>query len=247
MKNISIKPLILLSLLAVCFVGCKDDTESISRVTNYPDFTMNGDAFIIHQLGDAFTDPGVTATEAGSEIDVTSSSMGTYTGGALDVNTSDEYHITYSATNKDGFAGTVGRTVVVANNGDLTSSLEGLYTSTVVRNGSAGPQYTDMSYIIIWKNTDGTYELSDGIGGYYNMGRGYGPNYIAPGMVVTANDIATNDFSIADFGVKTFGGDCTTSGFTVDAGAKTINFISQWITPGGTEYNFDVTLTQVAF
>ena len=66
MKNISIKPLILLSLLAVCFVGCKDDSESISRVTNYPDFTINGDAFIIHQLGDAFTDPGVTATEAGS-------------------------------------------------------------------------------------------------------------------------------------------------------------------------------------
>ena len=117
MKNISIKPLILLSLLAVCFVGCKDDAESISRVTNYPDFTMNGDDFIIHQLGDAFTDPGVTATEAGAEIEVTNSASGIYRGGSsLDVNTSDEYHITYSATNKDGFAGTVGRTVMVVNN-----------------------------------------------------------------------------------------------------------------------------------
>ncbi|MFT7592026.1 MAG: hypothetical protein ACI9UJ_001955, partial [bacterium] len=179
MKNISIKPLILLSLLAVCFVGCKDDAESISRVTNYPDFTMNGDDFIIHQLGDAFTDPGVTATEAGVDITVTSSASGLYqAGSSVDVNTSDEYHLSYSATNNDGFAGSVGRTVIVANNGDLTTSLEGLYTSTVVRNGSASPQYTDMAYVLVWKNADGTYEMSDGIGGYYNMGRGYGPNYI---------------------------------------------------------------------
>jgi hypothetical protein len=244
MKNINMKPLFLLSLLAVCVVGCKDDAESISRVTNYPDFTMNGDAFIIHQLGDAFTDPGVTATEAGKDIEVTSSASGTYQGGSsLDVNTADEYHITYSATNKDGFAGSVGRTVIVANNGDMTTSIEGLYTSTVVRNGSSSAQYTDMAYVMIWKNTDGTYELSDGIGGYYNMGRGYGTNYVAPGMIVTANDIATNDFTITDFGVKTFGGACTTAGFTVDAAAKTINFITTW----DVGYDFDVTLTQVAF
>lgn len=244
MKNISIKPLILLSLLAVCFVGCTDDTESISRVTNYPDFTMNGDDFMIHQLGDAFTDPGVTATEAGAEIPVTSSAAGVYQGGgSLDVNTSDEYHITYKATNKDGFAGSVERTVMVVNNGDLVNSIEGLYTATVVRNGSASPQYTDMMYIIIWKNSDGTYELSDGIGGYYNIGRGYGTNYIAPGMVVTANDISTNDFTVADFGVKTFGGACTVAGFTVDAANKSINFVTTW----DVGYDFDVTLTQVAF
>lgn len=244
MKNISIKPLILLSLLAVCFVGCKDDAESISRVTNYPDFTINGDDFIIHQLGDAFTDPGVTATEAGAEIEVTNSASGIYRGGSsLDVNTSDEYHITYSATNKDGFAGSVGRTVIVVNNGDLVNSIEGLYTSTVVRNGSASPQYTDMAYILIWKKADGTYVLSDGIGGYYNMGRGYGTNYIAPGMEVTANDIAANDFTITDFGVKTFGGACTTANMTVDPATKTINFVTTW----DVGYDFDVTLTQVSF
>ena len=132
---------------------------------------------------------------------------------------------------------------MVVNNADLTTSLEGIYTSTVVRNGSASPQYTDMSYIIVWKNADGTYELSDGIGGYYNMGRGYGANYIAPGMKVTANDIATNDFTITDFGVKTFGGACAVAGFTVDAAAKTINFVTTW----DVGYDFDVTLTQVAF
>jgi hypothetical protein len=235
------------ALLAVGFTGCTEDPEPISRVTNYPDFTFNGDAVMIHQLGDTYTDPGVTATEAGADIEVTSSASGVYRfGTSMDVNVSDQYHITYSATNKDGFAGSVSRDVYVVNNGDLTSSIEGIYTATIVRNGVASPQYENLQYVIIWKNADGTYELSDAIGGYYSVGRGYGNGYISPGLVVTANDIGANDFSYSDYAVRTFGGECTASGMTVDAGNKTINFLTSWVI-GSTTYDFDVTLTQVPF
>jgi len=240
-----LKPFTLIALLIIGLVGCKDDTESISRVTNYPNFEFTGSGLIIHQLGDPFSDPGVTATEAGSDIPVTVSEAGVYMfGSGLDVNVADLYQFSYSATNKDGFAGSVSRDVYVVNNGDLVSSIEGIYTSTIVRNGVVSAQYEDLAYIIIWKNTDGTYEFSDGIGGYYDYGRGYGNAYIAPGLVVTANDIATNDFTFEDFSVRSFGGVCTVTGMTVDAGSMTINLVTNW---DAGPYDFDVTLTQVQF
>ncbi|MFT4521668.1 MAG: hypothetical protein ACI8ZN_000605 [Bacteroidia bacterium] len=244
MKINKIKSLAFLTLLAFAFAGCEKSTEGISRVTNFPDFVVNGSAKIIHQLGTPYTDAGAIATEAGSEIPVTTTHSGLYRGGnTLDGNTADEYTTTYSATNADGFAGSATRTVCVVNNGDLTTSIEGLYTSTVVRNGSTGPQYTDMGYLMIWKNADGTYQVSDGIGGYYHYGRGYGSNYIAPGLIVTANDISANDFSFSGFSVKSFGGVCETTSMTVDAAAKTVSFTTEW----DAGYTFETTLTQVAF
>lgn len=239
------KYLSIIGLLAIVFAGCGDvTTEGVSRVTNYPSFTLNGDEVMYHQLGADWTDPGCTAEEAGKSLTVTTSTMGVFNGETtLNKDVADEYHITYSATNADGFAGSVGRTVYVVNNGDLVSSIEGLYTSTVVRNGVASAQYTDMAYVIISKNSDGTYSVSDGIGAYYAIGRGYGNGYGAPGLVVTANDISTNDFSFTPFSVTTFGGTCETTSMTVDAGAKTINFVTEW----SAGYTFDVTLTQVSF
>lgn len=247
MKTINKYVALCTMLAAVVLSSCDDDRESISRVTYYPDFDFMGASEIIHQLGTPFTDPGVTASEAGADIAVSSSASGVYRfGSSLDVDVSDMYHITYSATNKDGFEGSVSRDVYVVNNGDLVNSIEGIYTATVVRNGVSSPQYENLGYIIIWKNSDGTYEVSDAIGGYYDKGRGYGNNYIAPGLVITANDISANDFTYSDHAVRTFGGDIVTSGMTVDAGAKTINYLDSW-TIGSTVYDFDVTLTQVDF
>jgi hypothetical protein len=239
------------ALSSLLFTACEKTTDNLSKVTNFPTFTMAGDEFILHPLGTPFTDPGVTATEGGKNIPVTVEVNGAYTGyseATLDPSIADDYTISYTAKNSDGFKVSITRRVIVAKTGDLTTSIEGLYTSSVKRNGATSAQYQDMEYILIWKTSDAggkTYELSDGVGGYYNIGRGYGLNYLASGAKVIANNIPANDFTFSPYSIGTFGGVVTMTAMTVDAGTKTINFLCDWVT--SSTYNFDITLTQVPF
>lgn len=231
------------------FSSCEKEksSEGVSRVTDYPVFEFTGDELMFHPQGTAFVEPGVTATEGGAQLDVEESTIGVfngYSGADVDGNTADHYVKSYSAENKDGFKGSATRDVWVATTGDLVNSIEGVYTSTVVRNGSASAQYTDMGYILIWANSDGTYSISDGIGGYYDIGRGYGYAYAATGVIITANDIATNSFTFNNpFGVGAFGGVANMKDMMVDAAAKTVSFTTDW----DAGYTFEVTLTQVQF
>jgi len=243
-KNI----IVLISFLALILAGCNKtkDSEGVSSITYFPEFTVNGAGEYFLNVGDPFSDPGVTAEENGVEIPVTSSVVGEffgYSGDDVPTDMADKYTITYSATNSDGYDGTATRTVWVVETGDLVTSIAGLYTSTIVRNGDVGnPQYTDLEYIMISDNGDGTYNLSDAIGGYYAIGRGYGPDYAAAGLLITANDIPGNSFSFNDpIGVGAFGGNLLITAFVVNAGAGTISFTGDW----DAGYVFEVTLTQV--
>lgn len=233
----------------IVFGSCEKEksSEGVSRVTNYPTFDVQGGDLIFHEEGTPFNDPGVTATEAGQELDVTSSTVGVFRAGSVadvDGNTADHYIKSYSATNQDGFAGTVTRDIWVATTGDLVNSIEGVYTSTVLRDGVASAEYTDMEYILIWKNSDGTYGISDGIGGYYDIGRVYGYGYAASGFVITANDISANDFAFNNpQAVGAFGGAASMRDMIVDPGTGTVSFATDW----DAGYTFEVTLTQVQF
>jgi hypothetical protein len=239
--------IIALFFIALSLVSCEKnvDSDNISKITYYPTFEMTGEELQIIPLGTPYTDPGIVATENGQEIPVATSVVGTiqtYSGTAVNSDLANEYLINYSATNSDGFQGNAARTVWVVNTGDLVTSIEGLYTSTVVRNGAVNPQYADMSYILIYKTGDNTYEISDGIGGYYDLGRAYGPTYRATPCVVTAVDIPGNNFTYGGaFGVGAFGGSAEISGLTVDPVAKTVSFSTSW----DAGYTFVVTLTQV--
>ncbi len=242
MKNIIIISIVF--ILTLFSTGCEKETEGISKITYFADFTMAGEDVIFHELGTPFDDPGATATESGQTLPVTISVTGTYfgyTGASVDVDHPDEYVVRYTAVNSDGFPGSTFRTVYVYSNGDLVNSIEGIYTSTIVRNGVASAQYEDLEYIIIKKVGANTYTISCAIGGYYAIGRGYGVNYLASGCVITANDIPSNDFSYTQFSVGAFGGVAEMSGMTVDPVAKTIYFESAW----DAGYTFAITLTQV--
>jgi len=237
---------VILSLLFLCtaLVSCENDTTGdVSKVTNYPTFTVLGDDVIYVQKGTAYVDPGVTVTENGVEIPYTTTVSGAYRGGtSIDTNVVDVYSVIYSAVNQDGFAGSASRTVIVYENSDLTTSIAGLYTSTVVRNGASGAQYTNMEYILVWKNTDGTYQMSDGIGGYYAIGRGYGVGYAAGPVIITANDIATNSYAaIPSFGVGAFGGTAVMTGLTADPANNKLSFSTTW----DSGYTFVVTMTKI--
>lgn len=105
---------LLLSLFGISvFLSCnKHDVRDdgvyvgISKITHYVVLTLKGENPMIVIQGEDFTDPGITATESGSDVQYT-------TTGSVDVNTPNFYTVTYSAVNKDGYSSSVSRTVVV--------------------------------------------------------------------------------------------------------------------------------------
>ncbi len=245
MKKILIILYLMLTPILLVLTSCEreKETEGISRITYFPEFKMTGDEVIFLNKGENFVDPGVKAFENNVEISVKTSISGDYfPASAIDVNMPNKYIINYLATNKDGFDGTISRIVYVVSTGNLVDNIEGLYISTVVRNGVVSPQYQNLEYVMIRKVSDNVYEISDAIGGYYDLGRKYGAAYRATGAQITANNIASNDFDLGpSFGVGAFGGEASITSFTVNPASKTINFVTDW----DAGYVFDVTLTQV--
>jgi hypothetical protein len=142
------------SLLALLFVACNKDeihnTEEqvgISRVTHFAVLQMAGPEYMSVIEGSTFTDPGVKAYEGSTEIPVTVT-------GSVDPNQAGLYILTYSATNKDGFAATTKRTVsVIADHEmpdvDLSGKYDYIgsstYTSTVTK-VSEGTYTTDNAW-----------------------------------------------------------------------------------------------------
>jgi len=225
--------------------ACNNEPEvsNISRITYFPIFSYEGGDLALIPCSSDFQIPPISASEAGQELPLTVKTKGiSGTVPSVDINKADIYVETTTAINSDGFPASVERTFWVACTGDLVNSIEGLYTSTVVRNGSVSAQYTDLQYVLIRKVGANQYEVSCAIGGYYEFGRAYGDAYRAPGVIVTANNIATNDFSFSGpVPVGAFGGACTMTTMTVDPATKTIVFESDW----DAGYHFVVTLTQV--
>lgn len=242
MKNIALKLSGLFFILLLW--GCQKDTENISRITYFPTFDFKGAPVVLHALGAAYADGAVTASEDGVDLPIIVSvaGLGTgYKGTTVPVTVADKYVITYTAINSDGFPGTKERTVYVAPTGNLVNSIEGLYTSTVFRNGTSGAQYTNMKYIMITKSGN-NYVISDALGGWYELGRNLGIGYRAPGMTITPIDIAANNFSFGTAVVGTFGGAVTATSLTVDAATKTLVYKCDW-----NIYKFVATLKQVQF
>jgi Bacterial surface protein, Ig-like domain len=123
---------ILIAVIAL-FTSCEKDSivsndkqVGISRVTYYPNFEMAGDAVISIIKGSSFNDPGVKATAGGADVPV-------ITTGSVDVSTVGLYVLTYSATNADGYSGSVTRTVVVIPTAETPGvDLSGTYVAVPV-------------------------------------------------------------------------------------------------------------------
>jgi len=258
MKTIKKLGLIGMMVGAFAVTSCSTEEEISSRVTNYPlvsvNLTPEGESDIFINVGEAFTDPGATATIDGQDVPYEVTYTGRYRGnvymGTLDTAVSDIYTATYSAENEEGFSGTAERQIVVADTGDLVNSISGLYTSTVFRNGSQGApasNYTDIEYILIWENEDGTYGISDAFGGWYLFGRAIADSE-TPGTVIVANNIPANDFSFPGTQTNTyFGGTSEMVAMTVNPDDNSIDFTTQWVAPPNTPYTFAVHLEQVQF
>ena len=82
-----------------------DEVDQPGTANIPPSLVMNGDDNIVHECGNAFVDPGVTATVCGNPVTVTTS-------GTVNANAPGTYSITYSAT-ANGFTTELTRIVVV--------------------------------------------------------------------------------------------------------------------------------------
>lgn len=129
--------LILIAIIAL-LTSCKKDPiistdkqVGISKITYYPNFELTGDAVMSIIKGSSFTDPGVKATAGGVEVPVT-------TTGSVDAGTAGLYVLTYTATNADGYSGSVTRTVVVIPSAENPGvDLSGNYSAVSASAGSA--------------------------------------------------------------------------------------------------------------
>ena len=101
-----------------------------------PSITLNGDALMIHEFGEAFEDPlAIAYAPDGTELQAGIAGVGT-----VDVNTTGVYTLTYEFTDDDGNAApTVIREVVVEDNAGPVISL----TGDAIVQVQVGEEYTD--------------------------------------------------------------------------------------------------------
>jgi hypothetical protein len=231
-------------LLTMASCDTEPSVSDVSRITYFPDFAYEGPAESLIPCNSDYEIPPVTASEQGVDLPVATEVLGLLGSvPAVDITKADYYVETSSALNADGFSGSVTREFWVACTGDLVTSIEGLYTCTVFRNGTNSPQYENMKYILIRKIGTDQYEISNADFGWYEYGRNLGRNYASPGATITAVDIPSNTFTFGPpVEVNTFGGPCQLTGLTVDPDTKTVVGTSDW--RNGT-FLFEGFMTQV--
>jgi len=119
--------LIMIALTLFAAFSCEEDkvTEGISSITYYPVITLKGEQWNQVAVGGTFTDPGATAKEGETEIQVKVT-------GTVDTKTPGVYVITYDAVNKDGYSSTEYRYIGVIS-AAATTDITGSYQ----RNGGA--------------------------------------------------------------------------------------------------------------
>ena len=247
MKNF--KLLYILSILGLFLTSCDPSVTSPgasdeSFVTFLPLITLEGGSEVTLDCdATSYSDPGASASAGGEEIELFTSVTGNYFGGSS-VDGPDVYSVAYSAFNSDDIPATGFRTVIWPEcNGDLVTSIAGMYTASVSRNGSSPAGYQDNGPFIIRDLGNDRYAFSDAQGGWYEYGRAIGKAYATPGLVLKANNIAANDFtSEGTFPTNTFGGVNTFTSLTVDPATKTLVLTVEWLAP--TYYKFVSTWTQ---
>ncbi|MBR4650030.1 MAG: DUF5012 domain-containing protein [Bacteroidaceae bacterium] len=150
---------LMICMTSIGFMSCSGDDElTDTRVTNFANFLLEGDEFMVVNVGEPFTDPGFTVME-GTE-DITDKTVVT---GEVDPNTCGFYTINYSAVNKDNFSASAERTVMVINPNSLASA----YLSEA----EFGTRHYYNLPVIIEENEDGTFTIDDIAGGFYAYGR----------------------------------------------------------------------------
>lgn len=224
---------IILIAVVASFYSCERDleTEGISRITTFATITLEGESPLFLNVGETYDEPG-GSTSTGDPITIS---------GTVDVNTPGIYTVFYSAENSDGFEAQVTRTIYVSNTGDFTTSIEGLYISTVV-GVTHGTTFGPLQFVRIWATGNpNEYYLSAGLGGFYSLGRSYGDAYDSQHTVTV--DFGTNTGTVTDSSVPGFGLPVSVTDFVIDPATRTITYTGDFFGA----YIMQTTLVQYQF
>ena len=221
------------SILGLILTSCDPSVEApgasdSSATTFLPLITLEGGDVVLDCNATSYSDPGAAASAGGVELDLITEVSGKYFGGSSVNDGTDSYLVAYSAFNDDDIPATNFRSVLYPEcNGDLVTSIAGMYTGLVARN-NASP-YDEAGPFIIKDLGDDRYAISDAQGGWYEYGRAIGLAYATPGLILKANNIAANDFTAeGTVATNTFGGVNTFTRLTVDPIAKTLTLTVNW-------------------
>ncbi len=222
--------LMLLSVVVWMSSCDNDSTEGLTRITYYPELVLDGDATVYIDKGSTFVDPGYSAFLNGEDVTdqiVVTSNVNTSVSGI--------YSISYSIENVDGFSASASRKVVVT---DPNDPVEGLYDtdedSYRITDAGATVVYGESYEILIINNGDGTYSVSDLLGGYYDQGRDYGSLYAMEG-IITIDEEGTVE--LVDSYVAGWGDWASALEGTFDEATGTISWVVEYTT---TPYYFHV-------
>lgn len=179
----------IISVLAVfSLAGCGDDsTEGMTFITYYPELTLensaDGGTTLYCAKGGTFTDPGYTAILNGEDV-----TDQVQVDSNVNMDKSGIYTVAYSIVNADGFVTTASRKVIVT---DQNDPVEGVYyvDPASYRVSSAGETPYGASYeMTVFNNGNGTYAVSDLLGGWYDKRANYGIAYSMPGDIKVSED-----------------------------------------------------------
>lgn len=165
----------------MALTGCDKDTEGFTSVTTYPVIELDGPARLVISAGTPFVEPGYSAS-MGSE-DVTADVTVTTSMNVADP-TPGLYSINYSAVNPDGVSVSVSRLVIVSAPGDQASGFYTVSASSSCNGTAFGNPYS----MYIYGYGDGSYFVSDMLGGWYDQRRGYGSLCAMQGDIEIAAD-----------------------------------------------------------
>lgn len=161
-----------LFLSLVCVTGLlltscgTESTGNVSTITVFPEISIIGNSTLFSIVGQPFDDPGANATIGGASVDFTTTSD-------IDTSTAGIYNVQYTAINSDGFEAAASRTVIIYEDSD---PIAGVYDGIRNNRGFGG-------LVLISTRSDGNYNVTDFLAGYYAQGLGYGPNYNFPGII----------------------------------------------------------------
>ncbi|MDD4438078.1 MAG: DUF5012 domain-containing protein [Tissierellia bacterium] len=195
-----------LILIFVFFLfSCGKETEGLSRITYYVDLELKGNSTEFINLGGTYNEPGWTAIEEGSDV-----SKNVMVSGSVDTSKPGLYTLNYLVYNADGFPKTAQRQVVVSDPtpSPLASGFYKVSKSSNRTSQGSGPgatgskEYASEPSILIYQVSPAKFYISDFIGGYYEVGRGYGPAYALTGHFTLNpdNTLTANDSFLAGWG-----------------------------------------------
>lgn len=210
MKKI-IYSFLLLGCALFSFSACEDETsQDHSVITYYATLDIVGDAMMFWDLNTPYVDPGYVSEMQGE--DVTDQVVVI---GKVDYNTPGIYNLEYRITNKDGFAVTASRTVMVADStpspiesGYWTCSPSSYRNSHVIDEetgevtATTTTAYGSAFDVVLLQLAPGHFYISDFLGGWYDQRAGYGAAYAMVGefQLNDDNTLTALDSSVAGWG-----------------------------------------------